>query len=115
MGADTFDCVAPMREARHGKIYTRTGNINLRKYTDAGEPLDQDCDCTTCQAGWTRGSLRAMWRSGNAEKKAKYYNLASVHNLRFIVRLTEEVREAMLGDYFDEYRHKFLAKYYSAN
>lgn len=115
MGADTFDCVAPMREARHGKIYTRTGNINLRKYTDAGEPLDHDCDCTTCQAGWTRGSLRAMWRSGNAEKKAKYYNLASVHNLRFIVRLTEEVREAMLGDYFDEYRHKFLAKYYSAN
>lgn len=115
MGADTFDCVAPMREARHGKIYTRTGNINLRKYTDAGEPLDQDCDCTTCQAGWTRGSLRAMWRSGNAEKKAKYYNLTSVHNLRFIVRLTEEVREAMLGDYFDEYRHKFLAKYCSAN
>lgn len=115
MGADTFDCVAPMREARHGKIYTREGNINLRKYTDAGEPLDHDCDCATCQAGWTRGSLRAMWRSGDAEKKTKYYNLASVHNLRFIVRLTEEIREAMLGDYFDEYKHKFLAKYYSAN
>ncbi len=113
MGADTFDCVAPMREARHGKIYTRNGNINLRKFADAGETLDQSCDCATCKAGWTRGSLRAMWRSGDAEKKAKYYNLASIHNLRFIVRLTEEIRKAMLGDYFDEYRREFLAKYYT--
>ncbi len=113
MGADTFDCVAPMREARHGKIYTHEGNINLRKYTDAGESLDHGCDCATCQAGWTRGSLRAMWRSGDPEKKARYYNLASIHNLRFIVRLTEEIREAMLGDYFAEYKRDFLAKYYT--
>lgn len=115
MGADTFDCVAPMREARHGKIYTRTGNINLRKYSNAGEPLDHDCDCATCQAGWTRGSLRALWRSGDIEKKAKYYNLASIHNLRFIVRLTEEIREAMLGGYFEDYKHNFLAKYYATS
>lgn len=112
MGADTFDCVAPTREARHGKIYTRNGNINLRKYADADEPLDQDCDCATCKAGWTRGSLRALWRSGDNEKKAKYYHLASIHNLRFIVRLTEEIREAMLGGYFFEYKRDFLQKYY---
>lgn len=115
MGADTFDCVAPMREARHGKIYTHEGNINLRKYADAGGPLDHDCDCATCRAGWTRGGLRALWRSGDAEKKAKYYNLASIHNLRFIVRLMEEIREAMLGDYFTEYKQRFLAKYYSSD
>lgn len=113
MGADTFDCVAPMREARHGKIYTREGNINLRKYSDAGEPLDHDCDCATCKAGWTRGSLRALWRSGDIEKKAKYYNLASIHNLRFIVRLTEEIRVAMLEGCFDAYKHDFLTKYYT--
>lgn len=113
MGADTFDCVAPMREARHGKIYTKHGNINLRKFTDAGELLDEDCDCETCRAGWTRGSLRALWRSGDDEKKRKYYNLASTHNLRFIVRLTEEIRAAMLGDYFEEYREKFLREYYN--
>lgn len=112
MGADTFDCVAPTREARHGKIYTRNGNINLRKYADVDEPLDQDCDCATCKSGWTRGALRALWRSGDEEKKAKYYHLASTHNLRFIVRLTEEIREAMLGDYFSEYKHDFLQKYY---
>lgn len=113
MGADTFDCVAPTREARHGKIYTRNGSINLRKMRDVSEPLDIDCDCPTCREGWTLGSLRAMWRSGDAEQKQKYYRLASMHNLRFIIRLTEEIREAMLGDYFEEYRKEFLTKYYS--
>lgn len=112
MGADTFDCVAPTREARHGKIYTRDGNINLRKFAGAGEPLDKDCDCPTCQAGWTRGSLRALWRSGDAAKKQKYYNLASAHNLRFIVRLTEEIREAMVAGNFFEYKKAFLTRYY---
>ena len=111
MGADTFDCVAPMREARHGKIYTRDGNLNLRKFAGAGEPLEEGCDCPTCRAGWTRGSLRALWRSGDAEKKAQYNRLASLHNLRFIVRLTEEIRAAMLGDYFYEYRREFLARW----
>lgn len=112
MGADTFDCVAPMREARHGKIYTRDGNYNLRKMADSGEPLEQGCDCPTCQAGWTRGGLRALWRSGEAEKKQKYYNLASAHNLRFIIRLTEEIRQSMLEGYFKDFRREFLTRYY---
>ena len=112
MGADTFDCVAPTREARHGKIYTRDGNINLRKFHDSPEPLDVDCDCATCRAGWTRGQLRALWRSGDATKKAQYYHLASVHNVRFIVRLTEEIRQAILKNRFAEYRSAFLQRYY---
>lgn len=112
MGADTFDCVAPTREARHGKIYTRHGSINLRKMRDVGEPLDHDCDCPTCQAGWTLGSLRAMWRSGDEEQKRKYYRLASMHNLRFIIRLTEQIRASIIGEYFDEFRREFLHDYY---
>lgn len=115
MGADTFDCVAPTREARHGKIYTRHGNLNLRKFTDVGRPLDEDCDCATCRGGWTLGSLRALWRSGDPEKKAKYYRLASAHNLRFIIRLTEEIRESILEDRFFEYRDNFLKNYYANN
>ncbi len=113
MGADTFDCVAPMREARHGKIYTCDGNYNLRKMADSGEPLERGCDCPTCQAGWTRGGLRALWRSGEIEKKQKYYNLASAHNLRFIIRLTEEIRRSMLEGYFEEFRREFLTRYYN--
>ncbi len=114
MGADTFDCVAPTREARHGKIYTRDGGFNLRKFADSPLALDEDCDCPTCREGWTRGDLRALWRSGDVEKKRQYYRLASLHNLRFIVRLTEEIRAAMLEERFEEYRDEFLARYYGA-
>lgn len=113
MGADTFDCVAPTREARHGKIYTHHGNLNLRQMRDIDKPLDENCDCATCHAGWTLGSLRALWRSGDEAEKIKYYNLASIHNLRFIVRLTEDIRTAILGDYFPEFKKDFLAKYYN--
>lgn len=115
MGADTFDCVAPTREARHGRLYTRNGNINLRKFADSDEPLDPaGCDCATCKAGWTRGKLRALWRNGEADeatrlsKKQEYYRLASIHNLRFIVRLTEEVRQSMIDGNFYEFKTKFL-------
>lgn len=112
MGADTFDCVAPTREARHGKIYTRDGSLNLRKFANVGSILDPGCDCSTCRAGWTLGSLRAMWRSGDPEQKRKFYRLASIHNLRFIVRLTEEIRSAMLHDEFDQFKTDFLRRYY---
>lgn len=111
MGADTFDCVAPTREARHGKIYTLDGDINLRKFAGSTEPLDADCDCPTCKAGWTRGDMRALWRSGDSEQKKQYYNLASIHNVRFIVRLTEQVRQAILDGNFADFKSEFLKRY----
>lgn len=112
MGADTFDCVAPTREARHGKIYTKYGDINLRKFKDSNLLLDEDCDCPTCKAGYTRGELRALWRSGDGELKSKFYTLASVHNLHFIIRLTEQIREAIQNDTFTEFKQEFLKNYY---
>ena len=112
MGADTFDCVAPTREARHGKIYTLDGDINLRKFANSRLPLDKDCDCPTCQAGWTRGRLRALWKSGDKQKKAEFYNLASIHNVRFIVRLTEQIRAHIMNDTFSEFKAEFLKRYY---
>ena len=112
MGADTFDCVAPTREARHGKLYTKYGTFNLAKFRDSEELIDEHCDCPTCQAGWTRGKLRELWKSQNQEDKRQYFNLASMHNLRFIIRLTEEAREAILNDTFEEYKKEFLANYY---
>lgn len=112
MGVDTFDCVAPTREARHGRIYTKYGDINLRKFRNSNLALDEDCDCVTCRAGWTRGALRDLWKSGDIKKKQQFYNLASIHNVRFTIRLTEEIREAILKDRFFEYRDKFLHNYY---
>lgn len=112
MGADTFDCVAPTREARHGRIYTKTGYIKLSKFKNDNTPLDKNCDCPTCQAGWTRKELIALMKSEKTEERIKYFNLASLHNLRFIIRLTEEAREAILNNKFEEYKNNFLKTYY---
>lgn len=112
MGADTFDCVAPTREARHGRIYTKYGFININKFKDSDELLDGNCDCPTCKAGWTRGQIRELYKSPNLEDKHKYNNLTSIHNLRFILRLTEEARQAIIDGNFDEYKSNFLKNYY---
>ena len=113
-GADTFDCVAPMREARHGKIYTKTGPINLRKCHNDHRPLDDNCACPTCQTHWTRSSLRKLWRSGSRLEKAKYNHLASAHNLYFITHLAEQIRESIENDTFYAFRDKFLKSYYNS-
>lgn len=115
MGADTFDCVAPTREARHGRIYTKYGYIKLSKFKESDELLDKDCDCPTCKAGWTRKKLCALMKSEEKEQKIKYFTLSSIHNLRFILRLTEEIREAILNDTFFEYKENFLNNYYSSS
>ncbi len=112
MGADTFDCVAPTREARHGRLYTKHGHINLSKFRDSDMPIDEGCDCPTCRAGWTRGQLRELLKSQDPEERCKYFNLASMHNLRFIIRLTEEARAAILDGTFAEYKETFLRNYY---
>ncbi len=113
MGADTFDCVAPTREARHGKLYTRFGNINLRKHANDNSSIDISCDCPTCRQGITLKELRQLWKSEDQLEKVRYYRLASLHNLRFIIRLTEQIREAILEDQFDTFKNTFLNNYYS--
>ena len=116
MGADTFDCIAPTREARHGRIYTRHGyyNVTRARWKDSDLPLDETgCDCPTCRAGYTRGQLREMLKSPDPEIRAKYFNLASIHNTRFILRLMEETRQAIKEDRFFEYKEQFLKDYYS--
>lgn len=111
-GADTFDCVAPTREARHGRIYTKYGHINIEKFRDSEELLDAECDCPVCKAGYTRGELRDLLKSQDPKDREKYFNLASIHNLRFTIRLTEEIRQAILEGRFEEYKNRFMKDYY---
>ena len=114
-GADTFDCVAPTREARHGKIYTLDGDINLRRaeFTNDQSTLDFDCDCQTCRNGFSRAELRLGLKSQDRDERAKTFNHLTIHNVRFIIRLTEQIRNAILDGSFKHFRDTWLARYYS--
>jgi queuine tRNA-ribosyltransferase len=91
-GADTFDCVAPSRTARHGRVYTPDGPLALKRAglkADCG-PIDPECDCYTC-AHYTRAYLNHLLRSGEMVGAT----LATVHNIRFVVRLVDAMRTAI--------------------
>jgi len=89
-GIDMFDCVLPTRIARNGSILTRGGRINLRNrrfIEDAGPP-DEGCDCYTCRR-FSRAYLRHLFMAG----EILGHRLASIHNLRLLVRLVAQIRE----------------------
>ncbi len=113
-GADTFDCVAPTREARHGRIYTLDGDINLKRaeFKDDKRLLDKECDCPTCAAGMTRASLRAKLKSADLDEKAEALTLLSQHNVRFIIRLMEQIRVSLEKGTFAELCDSWLRRYY---
>jgi queuine tRNA-ribosyltransferase len=91
-GVDMFDCVLPTRIARNGSILTRGGRINLRnrRFIDDAGPLDESCDCYTC-ARFSRAYLRHLFMAG----EILGHRLASIHNLRMLVRLVGEIRDAI--------------------
>lgn len=113
-GTDTFDCVAPTREARHGRVYTLDGNFNLKRaeFKDDNTLLDSECDCTTCRKGYTRAQLRALLKSTIYDEHPEAFNLLSVHNIRFIVRLTEQIRQAIIDGNYQEFRDQWMTRYY---
>jgi len=107
-GCDTFDCVAATRIARNGQVYTTSGKINLmnEKFKEDFAPIDSECDCYTCKH-FTNAYLSHLFRG----KEMLAATLATIHNLRFIVRLVDQMREHLLTDSFDEFKEEFLKKY----
>jgi queuine tRNA-ribosyltransferase len=105
-----FDCVLPTRTARTGGLYTETGRHNVRAARFRAEkgPIDPTCDCYTCRT-FSAGYLHHLIRSEDDESRGEllYYRLASVHNLRFLMRLVEGARQAILNGTFAEYRSRF--------
>jgi queuine tRNA-ribosyltransferase len=100
-GVDLFDCVVPTRHGRHGVLFTSRGRLavrNARFATDA-DPPDPACDCPTC-AGHSRAYLRHLFQSGESLGP----RLASVHNLRFTLRLLEDARAAIAAGRFRAFR-----------
>lgn len=109
-GCDTFDCVAATRIARNGQVYTPKGKINLmnEKFREDFNPIDSECDCYTC-THFTNAYLSHLFRG----KEMLASTLATIHNLRFIVRLVDQMRESLLNDTFEEFKEGYLKKYKS--
>ncbi len=107
-GCDLFDCIAPTRMGRHGMLHTLDGRINIKnaKFRKDFSPIDIECICSTCKS-YTRAYLAHLFRSDEMTAAT----LASIHNLHFILRLVEDIRESIIGGTFEEYKKAFLSCY----
>jgi queuine tRNA-ribosyltransferase len=109
-GADTFDCVAPSRQARTSAVFTNDGRVNISnaKYRRQFSPIDSECDCYTC-THYTAAYLNHLFRS----KEMVAATLATIHNERFIVRLVDQMREALIAGQFFDLKTEFLGRFYA--
>ena len=107
-GIDMMDCVLPTRIARNGTAFTKKGKLVVKNaiYKADFSPIDETCDCYTCKH-YTRAYIRHLI---NADEMLGA-ELLSIHNLHFLLKLAHDCREAILGDYFPEFRKSFLAEY----
>ena len=108
-GIDIFDCVSPTRLARHGHAYTKYGKINLKnsKYKTDFSPIDDNCDCYACK-NYTKAYIKHLINA-NETFGAR---LLSIHNIRYLIKLTEDLREAIKNDNIEEYKEEFVRNYY---
>ena len=108
-GCDLFDCVAPTRTGRNGTLHAMDGKINMRnaKFVRDFTPIDSECDCYACK-NYTRAYIAHLFRSDEMLAAT----LASIHNLRFLVRLVDQMREAIFDSTFDTLKTNFLNRYY---
>ena len=107
-GIDMYDCVLPTRVARHGALMTHHGrmNINNEKFKEDFTPIDPECDCYTCR-NYTRAYLRHLHKSDELFGKT----LLSIHNVRFLLQLSEDIRKAIQEDRLLDFKEEFLDKY----
>lgn len=107
-GVDMFDCVLQTRLGRNGGLFTRSGRINIRnaRFREDDGPIDSTCDCYTCRT-FTLAYLHHLFRT----EELLAYRLASLHNIRWTIKLVEEMRVAIRHGAFRELRARFLAGY----
>ncbi len=111
-GVDLFDCVAATRNGRHGSAWTMAGRVNVRNASNrfAEEPLDGGCDCETCRR-FSRAYLRHLF----VAEEILGLRLVSLHNIRFLIRVAQLARAAILGGDFDRWRTQWLAQYHQTD
>ena len=111
-GIDIFDCALPTRVARNGALFTRQGRINIRRaaYSKMDKPIDPTCDCYTCRT-FSAAYMSHLFRS----EELLALRLATVHNLRFIHNLMQDIRSSILDGTFDKFSKDFLSVYKPTN
>lgn len=113
-GIDTFDCVSPTRIARRGSLLLSPSaggsrqnkfrmNIKSARFREDALPVDPLCSCPICKS-YSRAYLRHLYVSG----ELSYFRLATLHNLHFMLRLMEEIRESIRSGSFMELKDKWL-------
>lgn len=108
-GCDLFDCVTPTRHARHGLLYTLDGPINMKnsRFRNDHDLLDNETGSPT-GAQYTKAYLSHLYRS----REILAAVLGSVHNIFFMIKLVEGMRQALLDDNWEEYKENFIARFY---
>ncbi|MDN5581360.1 MAG: tRNA guanosine(34) transglycosylase Tgt [Corynebacterium sp.] len=109
-GADTFDCVAPTRLARRGGVYTLDGRLNLMagRHRHDFIPIDAGVGGYVCD-NYTRAYIHHLLRA----KEYLAGTLCTLHNIHFMVTLTNNIRRSIEDGRFEEYRDEFLGRYYA--
>ena len=106
-GIDFFDCVMPARNARHGKLFTWQGAMNMKnaKYTYDDSPIDPQCDCPVCRR-YSRAYIRHLFKA----EEMLAMRLSVMHNLYFYNKLTEKIRDALDEGTFADFRAEYSRK-----
>lgn len=107
-GVDMFDCVLPTRIARNGSVFTNHGRINLRneQYKTDHSPMDNECDCYMCKH-FSKAYIRHLLKAGEISA----LRMTSYHNIYYMKKLMEKIRDSIIDGTFVEFRDDFLRKY----
>ncbi|MGB9856626.1 MAG: tRNA guanosine(34) transglycosylase Tgt [Dictyoglomaceae bacterium] len=108
LGIDMFDCVLPTRLARHGVFYTKKGRRNIKnaQYKEDFSPLEEDCDCYSCRK-FTRAYIRHLF----LQYETLAYRLLTIHNLRFLFKLMDNIKESIKEGRYESFKKEFLENY----
>lgn len=108
-GVDMFDCVLPTRLGRHGALMTATGRLNIKaaSYAEDFRVIEEGCDCYACRNGFTRAYIHHLLKC----EEGFGLRLASIHNIRFLIRIMEGARKAIAEDRFLQYKEETLRRF----
>lgn len=107
-GIDMFDCVLQTRIARNGTVFTSKGKVVIKnaQYAEDFSPLDDECDCYTCR-NYSKAYIRHLFKA----QEILGARLTTIHNLRWTIKLMEQIRQAIMEDSLLKFRDEFFKKY----